>query len=735
MPVVTRSKSKRCLSSLPKDVKLYLPKASSSDDPLQNLVVYPKCRQNQSKHQSRQQPRKKSQKYQNSSQEKPPGGSTNIHLPNLSSTTITHWPCRACGCPQGVFELFVPICVNCGHDMDNHELQDFVGFNPFCDFICERQELVSSVLQQALTMGMVVIRATPVVGKTTLLKLLGRHILFHRRELEPIYITWQPRNERNNLPYQQVLDEGAVSAQVANARLRPHNPNAKRIFLIDEAQGSYEEDAFWNHDLKNHLTRSRPIFVLACLYSPASIFGSEGQRIESRASKLDTLNRIELRPSKSNSLGMLFKPEETLTKVSKWILQKNLKPESVDHIALAEYIHSATNGHPGMVGLILASFELLTSQNAENRPGWRWSPAFVHEYLIEHDTLLRFLSQWGRGFWTAAGENHLKRCLRGDPSYRHLKYSDIADAMRKVARLPKGCTEIRTDPITALAFCHKMGFLYAEEFRPGSGVTTYIFASPIHQRIAYRRLIPAPPLGTNIDQITLRKACLNAIERFSPSVLRHRVPLSNSSFQSNDKWGIPEAAFQDEMYCCLNYELHNLPILSEYAETKDGRIDFYIFDKRWGVEILQSGNNGRLEEHANRFRYGGKYHRWGIFEDYIILNFCSKSSIDTLQVKDIDIQKHILHIVIDANDCTAEVYTYNKQLQETLALGEGRVRSYSAEPGSASEDFDVYMTLRDQEIELEQEKTERVREKQEMVREKQEMERKIIQLQLQLNQR
>ncbi|APA07795.1 hypothetical protein sscle_03g025650 [Sclerotinia sclerotiorum 1980 UF-70] len=723
MPVITRSKSKRCLSSIPKDVKLYLPKVSSSDDPPQNLVVYPKCRQSQSKQQSRQQSRKQSHKYQDSSQEKPPGGSTNIHLPNLSSTTITHWPCRACDCPQGVFELFVPICVNCGHDMDNHELPDSDAFNPLCDYICEREELVSSVLQQAIIMGMVVIRATPVVGKTTLLKLLGRHILFHKRELEPIFITWQPKHERNNLPYQQFLDEKAVSVQEANAKHRPHNPKAKRIFLIDEAQGSYEDEDFWTHDLKNHLTRSRPIFVLACLYSPVGIFGSQGQRVESRASKVDTLNRIELRPSKSNSLGMLFKPEETLTKVSKWIHQNDLKPESVDRIAIAEYIHSATDGHPGMVGTILACFGVLISQNVPNRPRWRWSPAFVHEFLIEHNTLLEFLGQWGRGVWTAAGENHLKQCLRGDP-YSHLKYSDIADAMRKVARLPKGCTELRTDSITALTFCHKMGFLYAEELRHRSGVMTYIFASPIHRRIAYRRLIPGPPPGTNSDQITLQQACLNAIERFSPSVLHHRVPSSNSSFQSIDSWGIPEAAFQDEMYCCLNYELHNLPILSEYAETKDGRIDFYIFDKRWGIEILQSGNNGRLEEHANRFRYGGKYYKWGIFEEYIILNFCSKSSIDTLQVKDIDILKHILHIVIDANECTAEVYTYNKQLQATLDLGEGRQRWHSAEQSSTSEDFDVYMTLRDQKIEMEQTK-----------KEKQEMRQEIIQLKLQLNQR
>ena len=200
----------------------------------------------------------------------------------------------------------------------------------------------------------------------------------------------------------------------------------------------------------------------------------------------------------------------------------------------------------------------------------------------------------------------------------------------------------------ALAFCYKMGFLHAEYSQYGSSEITYIFASPIHRRyvhspctlskltryrVAYRRLIPGPPPGTASDTITLQQACLNAIERFSTSVLHRRSTSSNISCKSSPNWGIPEAVFQDEIYCCLNHELRNLPILSEYAETKDGRIDFFVFGKKWGIEILQSGDNGRLEEHANRFQSGGKYHKWGILEDYIILNFCSKSSLDALKIK------------------------------------------------------------------------------------------------------
>ena len=93
--------------------------------------------------------------------------------------------------------------------------------------------------------------------------------------------------------------------------------------------------------------------------------------------------------------------------------------------------------------------------------------------------------------------------------------------------------------------------------------------------------------------------------------------------------------FQDELYSCLNQELCNLPILTEYSHTKDGRIDFYIFDRKWGIEILSSGSKAKVMEHAARFTAGGKYHAWNILEDYIILNFCSRSTIQTINLEGI----------------------------------------------------------------------------------------------------
>ena len=157
------------------------------------------------------------------------------------------------------------------------------------------------------------------------------------------------------------------------------------------------------------------------------------------------------------------------------------------------------------------------------------------------------------------------------------------------------------------------------------------------------------------------------------------------------------------MYCCLNYELEGLPILSEYAHTKDGRIDFYVFDRKWGIEVLQSGSKTDIKKYADRFLLGRKYRAWNIFEDYIILNFCSKFKLQTVEIEgnavipskgiysnarmilDIDVYSHLLQISIDPDKSTAEVYTHNGRLLKTLALGEGRQRLHVEEIGPTFE--------------------------------------------------
>ena len=240
---------------------------------------------------------------------------------------------------------------------------------------------------------------------------------------------------------------------------------------------------------------------------------------------------------------------------------------------------------------------------------------------------MEWLSQHGRGVWSPGCEDYVQNECLPAPQYSHLKLLDIKIALREVAMQPNGLSRLQ-EGFDAYSFCHKWGLLHIEQPAVGRGETTFVFASPLHRRVAYRRLFPGREPDAVSRDISLQQICTNAVARFSPGALQPRwYP------QSNGKQRIPEAAFQDELYCCLNLELHYLPILSEYSHTTDGRIDFYVSDKNWGIEVLQCGSDAEIAKHAARFTNGGRYYAWGIMDDYIILNFCPRSLLRKIKIE------------------------------------------------------------------------------------------------------
>ena len=76
------------------------------------------------------------------------------------------------------------------------------------------------------------------------------------------------------------------------------------------------------------------------------------------------------------------------------------------------------------------------------------------------------------------------------------------------------------------------------------------------------------------------------------------------------------------MYACLKHDLKGHQIYSEIVEDHTGWVDFYVpRPKCWGIELLQNGTPVQIEEHNHRFGLCGKYSRWSLMDDYIILNF------------------------------------------------------------------------------------------------------------------
>ena len=119
---------------------------------------------------------------------------------------------------------------------------------------------------------------------------------------------------------------------------------------------------------------------------------------------------------------------------------------------------------------------------------------------------------------------------------------------------------------------------------------------------------------------SLKDLCLAALEQFSPtSIATHAKRLPHSPANST-RPPCPEAQYGHELYRRMYIVLQGKAVIhSEFSYTKAGRIDFFLKQPGWGIEIFRDGD--LLEQHISRFTVGGAYRSWGIVNDYILLDF------------------------------------------------------------------------------------------------------------------
>lgn len=329
---------------------------TTSNNFIKHPVAFKKSRRVKEALSSSQKPQNGPRKHQSFNRSEQSQTVTSDSLSDLSDSIITHWACQTCFCSQGVFDYPIDSCIRCGHEMEQHEKVN-LDWDPYCSYICERKELITSIMRLLDFIRVVVIRATPQSGKSILLQLLGLHVLHGRRELEPVFINWKTREERKDLPYTEYLERKKSIWRERNNKYRPCNPKAKTLYLIDEAQQSYEDEKFWTRELKNRGTRAQPMFVLVCLYG-ADVSIGRSPHVESLSLTISSVQRVELRPSTINNPYILFTLQETTIVVQKWAMFN----QYVLTDGVYEYLHVAIDGHPGMMGFVLRHFDYYVSK-------------------------------------------------------------------------------------------------------------------------------------------------------------------------------------------------------------------------------------------------------------------------------------------------------------------------------------------------------------------------------------
>ena len=126
--------------------------------------------------------------------------------------------------------------------------------------------------------------------------------------------------------------------------------------------------------------------------------------------------------------------------------------------------------------------------------------------------------------------------------------------------------------------------------------------------------------------ISLKKACVKAIEYFNIAIVSTKPGISP------DEWNISEAQFQKEMFNGLRRVLPTSLIDAEFTPPKkSGRVDFLLPSQKWAIELLQNGNTSQIMEDALRFDPKGTYGKWGVIDEFIIINFCRPTKRKDLQ--------------------------------------------------------------------------------------------------------
>jgi hypothetical protein len=210
------------------------------------------------------------------------------------------------------------------------------GFTYGDDFT-HRRDTVEKLLHLVVSHRVVHVRGTPTSGKTVLSRMLYTHIL-EQKEYIPIYITWKllgnsDRSKTHWLSY--LCDNNLISEE---SFWHQH----KVIFVVDEAQLSYQETSFWVECIKSQKNNScGPRFVLFSSFGSAShiVLKIPG----SSPIDLDPNQRVSLFPG-PHGVSLYFTFEECKDLCKSMTRDRGFSV----HEDVLQHLFTLTNGHPGL---------------------------------------------------------------------------------------------------------------------------------------------------------------------------------------------------------------------------------------------------------------------------------------------------------------------------------------------------------------------------------------------------
>ncbi|KAE8352425.1 hypothetical protein BDV28DRAFT_135151 [Aspergillus coremiiformis] len=530
-----------------------------------------------------------------------------------------------CTCSQGIFTItsvstLEVKCQNCDHLLSEHEDFHITSFptdilasagnsehfrmshnNPTR---CLRKDTVSKLAAAVDSQNVIHVRGTPASGKTVLSQLLRDYYLENNRKVFLIE-TWTSlgsfEGKDNWTRFASLLQ--TMYPQYDRAEL--FAPNT--VILVDEAQASYKDPYFWNTIIKERRSdEGEDIKIcLFCSYGSPST-GLEIDHVVFTPATFGSPQRITLTPQPgeySPKLGLFFTPDEFDEAVSLLTTNNYEEKFTIDKEAMS-YLYELTNGHPGGVASLVNFFHFMHRHDLKHRCISTITKDHLLDDLKDDTKVFDYLMH--------------QIVFRSFPSGAHLT-PEAAGTLSKI--LEEGSVRFTIDDV-GMQKCYQRGWVH--RMSVGQFIThdVVVLPSRLHEKwlefIIGQATRPLPARFNQLDTL-----CLAVLSKFSTMNLRHAV--QGKKISTAGKCRPMEAQYQDEFYRSFNLLAgRGVPICSEWSRTSDGRVDFYIPEKRWAIELLR--DHDRVNEHISRFKEGGKYFPWlkeNMVEDWIIIDCAS----------------------------------------------------------------------------------------------------------------
>ncbi|TFK62718.1 hypothetical protein BDN72DRAFT_903011 [Pluteus cervinus] len=455
-----------------------------------------------------------------------------------------------------------------------------------------RAELVKALYNKLNKERLIQIRGPPASGKSALARLLASYI----EKVEPgVSISYISHWHEN-------IVKSCGSCWDWLLLHNWTNPDVASVLFIDNAQLSYWDTDLWKTYMPTITQISFPrIIVIASFGSPIS----DPQVNPTPPMTIDDASRVSLRHG-LGSAGLLLTPKE----FDEFI--QHSRPGHVFDKSFLQLVYRVTGG---FIGMIIVLLDIVQGHESYTLYATQGKNAYTFAVFTESIPLSDYFKKL-----VASLILHLILPSRQDMQYEKSKHNALRVVLG-TASVHGFVTRGMLAPFTlevdkALQLCFEKAWLHADLLH---GEVGYSFPSPLHRRCVQAQLWGlADEADAHIVEKTLPEFAFNVIQLFhSPNLSADRTAnAASTGIQCS-----PEAAYGDEFYrCCCLHTKGAVVTPPEFGSTTKSRVNLFIPQKRWGVELLCNGDH--LDEYVST---SGEYGAWTRSDrggDYIILDFC-----------------------------------------------------------------------------------------------------------------